>query len=610
MLRPSLLAALVFATVARAQDAPVMLDPIVVSATRTPLDAARTGSSISVITGAEIDRLPAPTIADALDWAPGIAFGRRGPTGASSEFSLRGFSQEDVVVRIDGIEIADPGEIRTQADLGQFLAWNVDRIEVLKGPQGALYGGEAVGGVIDITTRRGRMNGTSVTGFAEAGAYGTVRGGVGYAAGAEAWDFSLDAQAIRTDGFSAADEALGYSEADGYDNLSLSVGGSADIGVFTLGGSLRYLDRSTEIDAIAGGVPVDAEGFTAASRVLAGRAYLQFDLAAGRATNEVSVQYLDSTREFQEAVATRYDGERIKFEYLGTWDATSAVDLVYGGDWTREDVSTSEALDADSTIGGLFIQGILTTSDRLTFTAAARYDEHSEFGGLPTWRATGAFEAAPETVLRAAVGTGFRAPSNRELFTPPDPLFGPVGNPDLEPEEATGWEVGIDQALPVGGAEFSATIFQSDTDELIQFAFGGGYQQIPGTSRRSGVELSIAANLTPRLDLTAQYTHLDATDAEGERLEFVPRNDAGLSFDYRATDRLGLAIAGTFADGIRDSGEALDSYVVVDAAARYRLGEGAEAYLRVENLLDEQYQTVEGFGTSDRAFYAGIRTAY
>jgi vitamin B12 transporter len=492
--------ALALAAPATAQNAPYELDPIVGSATRTPLEAARTGSSVSLITGADIDRLPTPTVADTLDQSPGVAFGRRGPTGASSEFSLRGFSSEDVVVRVDGIELADPGEIRTQADLGQFLTYDIDRIEVLKGPQSALYGGEAVGGVIDITSRRRRIDGTEVRGFAEAGAYGTVRGGIGYAAGAEAWDFALNAQGIRTDGFSAADEETGNSERDGYDNVTVSAVGSVDLGDrFVLGGALRWFDRTTEIDAIVSGVPVDADDFTAASRLFAGRAYLQFNPEGDRATNEVSVQFLDSTRDFQDNAPVRIDGERVKLDYLGTFDLSPSVDLVYGGDWTREQ-TTSPEIDADSTIAGAFLQGILQPTERLTFTAAARYDDHSEFGSFPTWRATAAAQVRETTVLRGAVGTGFRAPSNRELFTPGG-FFGPVGNPDLEPEETLGWEVGIDQALPGYDAEFSATWFESRTDQLIQFVFGEGYAQVPGESRRQGVELSLAAALSAKVDL-------------------------------------------------------------------------------------------------------------
>lgn len=618
MLRRSSLIPLPFiiATVAQAQDraGPVTLDPIVVSATRTPIDAAKAGSSVEVIRKRDLDRRPELTFAGSLDRVPGVAIAERSVAGSSSEVSVRGFSSQDLLVRVDGIELTDPSELRTQADLGQFLLRDASRIEVLKGPQSALYGGEAVGGVIDIATGADRGTGALRSGFAEAGSYGTFAGGLGYSYGAEDWDLAISAQALRTDGFSAADENDGNTEDDGYDNVTVSATGSVDLGeTLTLGGALRYFDRTTEFDGRGPRDEADAQNpdasFFAASELLAGRAFARFDLAEGRIGNELSVQVLDSQLSFVDPELTRIDGGRVKLEYLGTMAAVGSLDLLFGADWTRERIETDE-IDADSEISGGFAQAILRPDDLLTLTLAGRVDHHSEFGTYATWRATAARALGAGTVLRAAVGTGFRAPSNRELFTPPSPSFGPVGNPDLDPEETLGWEAGIDQSFVGGAVRASATVFETRTDERIDFAFGEGYVQVPGETVRRGVELGVTASVSAQIDLSADYTYLDAQDPDGVPLDFVPRHDFGLGIDFRPGKRTDLALSANYVSGTVDGDVTLGDHVLVDATVSYEVALGTELYLRGVNLLDKEYQRVDGYGTSDRAAFAGVRSRF
>jgi vitamin B12 transporter len=427
--------------------------------------------------------------------------------------------------------------------------------------------------------------------------------------GFETWDLAATAQGLRTDGFSAA--ATG-TEDDGYRNVTLSAAGSVDLGeTLTLGGAARYIDRETEIDRVSRGIPVDAIGDTSASEVIAGRAFARHRAFDDRLVNEVSVQRLASTREFDQQTAgfSRFEGDRLKLEWLGTFAAADRVDLLAGADWTREEVETGDGLEADSEIAGGFAQIVLAPVDALTLTGALRRDEHSEFGGFTTWRATAAWEALEGTTLRGAVGTGFRAPSNRELFSPPG-VFGPVGNPDLQPEETFSWEVGIDQSLANGRARASATWFDARTDELIAFVFGTGYAQIPGESRRSGVELGLEARATEWLDLSAAYTYLEAEDPDGRRLDFAPRHDARIGAVARPVERVTLAASASYVSGVRDGGEALDPFLLVNATAAYAPTEGVEAYLRVENAFDQDYERVDGYATSGIAAYAGLRARF
>ena len=588
-----------------------LADPVVVSATRTPIEAAKTGSSISVITLQDLEDNPQNTVAEAIENVPGVAVAPRGPLGSSTEISVRGFDQSDILVRFDGIELADPGELRVQADLGQILLGDVNRIEVLRGAQSALYGGEAIGGVIDITSGAGRGTGQTLKLFGEGGSYYTAVGGATVGFGELDWDLSATAQGARSAGFSAADEDDGATEKDGYDNITLSAVGSVDVTeAVTLGGALRYVDRETQIDRISRGVPVDADGRTAESEFYAARGFTRVGLFEGQLMNEFSAQFLSSTREFKEATDSKFEGDRLKLEYLGSWDVTEGIDFVLGGDWTDEDVETSDGVDENTQIAGGFLQMVFEPTSYLTFTGAGRYDRHSEFGGEPTWRGTAAVQPLQSTVVRGAVATGFRAPSNRELFSPDDPFFGPVGNPNLQPERSFTWEIGVDQSFFSDRARVSATYFQSRTEDLIAFRFGEGFVQIEGDTERRGVELGLAALLFDNLDVNVTYTYLNAEEPNGDQLEFAPRHDVTAKVVWRPFERVTLTGTGTYLGEVRDSGEDLDPFFVLNAVAAYEVVDDVSLYVRVDNILDENYQRVDGFGTSDLAAYAGFRAQF
>ncbi|MEM8596648.1 MAG: TonB-dependent receptor [Pseudomonadota bacterium] len=595
-----------------AETAPAMvLDEIVISPTRSPIEAARTGQSVEVLDREDLDADPQPTLVEALEVVPGVAIANRGGPGTSSDVSIRGFAQEDIMLRIDGIEFADPGELRVQADFGQVLTGDIGRIEVLKGAQSALYGGEAVGGVIDITTGIERGVGRVIEGSIEGGSFGRISGVGRLGFGAAGWDASIAVQGIRTEGFSAA--ASGEEE-DGYRNITVSGTGTADLDEdVTVGAAFRYFDRTTEIDGISRGVPRDALDATAESEVFALRGFARFEHFDDRLTTELSAQGLTSERVFVEASGTDvFEGDRVKLEYLGTLDVIDQVDIIAGADWTREAVSTSDGIDASSIIYGGFGQAVVSPIEQVTLTGSLRGDRHSEFGGFLTWRVTGAVEPIAGTTLRAAAGTGFRAPSNRQLFDTSTFFGSPVGNPDLDPEETFSWEAGIDQAFLNGRLVVSATYFDATTDNLIDFVFGEGFTNIDGKTTRQGLEFGITAQPVDWLDLTASYTLLDTETPEGQSLQLTPEHDIGVSVIARPIDALTLGLSVNALTGVQDDRSSsvrvdLDPFVLVNASAAYAVREGVELYVRGENLLDHDYERVDGFQTAGASVFGGIR---
>jgi vitamin B12 transporter len=245
-----------------------------------------------------------------------------------------------------------------------------------------------------------------------------------------------------------------------------------------------------------------------------------------------------------------------------------------------------------------------------TLTGAVRHDEHGDFGGYTTWRTTGAYTIEESgTKLRASAGTGFRAPSPFELGYVSFVLG--VPNTGLKPEESFSWDAGFDQTALDGRLSFGATYFVLDTDNLIDYDFGtDSYTQTPGTTERDGVEAYARFALTEWADLTAAYTFTRAVEADGDRRPRVPKHDIVFGLFTKPAERWNTAttvrIVKDTVDVVSGNLVPLDDYVLVNAKVGYEPIDGLELYVRGENLLDEKYQVVRGYGTPDASVYGGF----
>jgi vitamin B12 transporter len=254
----------------------------------------------------------------------------------------------------------------------------------------------------------------------------------------------------------------------------------------------------------------------------------------------------------------------------------------------------------------------------LVLTAGGRIDEHSAFGNFNTYRLTGAYLVpGTETKFRASKGTGFRAPSLDELYG--SYSFAPdYGNPNLLPEESESWDVGIEQGFLNGRFKFGATYFKIDTLNLITFNGStcfvpGGLclENAPGVTHRNGVELSAAAQISSGITMTAGYTYTGTETADGARLVRVPRHALAVGLDLKPMDKVEVNVIVRYVADTLDGfpvGE-LDDYWLVNAKVAYEFSPGWRAYVRAENLLDEKYQTVAGYGTPGLSVYGGLQFA-
>jgi len=601
-------------------------DTIVVTANRFISPIRTIGSAITIITAEQIIQSQAAMASDLLRTVPGISIVRAGGDGQQTSLFMRGANSEHVLVLIDGVELNDPSTPSTAANLANLPTDNIERIEILRGPQSVLYGSDAVGGVVQIFTKRafGKM---SVALNSELGSRGTFRENLTVRAGQEKVDYSVSLSRHDTDGLSAAAENRGNTEADGYDNTTIS----ANLGIKATNSiELRLAGQLTEADAEldqAGGI-LDDPNYTLNSKERQFGANLTHRPERSIWSQRVGFSLVKFERTAQDITdpahsfdssLTSYDGQRLKIDWQHMLKFESIGYFTFGLESEREEMNQSlfyeseyftytdtlEGLSERTT--GLYGLAELSLMPDWHATLGVRSDKHDKFGSEPTYRVTTAYLLDQARLkLRATYGTSFKAPSLVQLHDDA------TGNPDLKPETSEGWEVGVESRLVNDRLSFGVTYFHTSFTDLIQY--DGVMSNVASASIRGG-EI-FASFETPGLAIRIDYTNtLTGNDANpGEALLRRPRHKLNLSATGDLTDRLAMILAvshkGRRADLDFSTWPAervvLMDYTTVDLGATYQLSPSVGFHARVENLLDAEYEEVLYYGSAPRGVFVGI----
>lgn len=578
-----------------------VLPEITLIAHQTEAELGRTGTTVEVATQEDLERDGTLRLVDYLATLPGISATANGGFGTQATLRLRGLAGQYVKVLIDGIDVSDPSSTQIRFDPGALMTADIARIEVLKGPQSALYGSEAIGGVISLTTLTPDRPGTQQRVALEDGSYATTRAAYSLATAGDRHALAFTMQQVRTDGFSVADEADGNTEDDGARARRATLSARVDLTeTLSLGAAGFWQQTEAETD---GDFPVLVDGADASNAITRGlRVFADHDTGVVR--HGISVQRSTiARREIFDGVTYPYDGTRTEVEYKGSIHAGSQVTLAWGATHSRE------AFDGDGTSAGydtnsVFAEAQYAVSPELDLAVSLRHDDNSQFGSENTGRAAIAWRPDDRWTVRAQWGTGYRAPALYELYG------AWVGTPTLQPETARGGEIGVEYDLG-DDASLRATAFQTVVTDLIDYSFASFvYEQVPGDTRTRGVELSGQTPLGDRLHLSGNYTWTDTRRPDGQPLDRVPEHMLNLRLEAEATPRVRIGLGLSHVAKMNDRGAELPSYTVVDASADFDLTDNAIGYLRVENLFDKRYQMLRGYGTSGRAIYAGVRASF
>ncbi|WP_417461548.1 TonB-dependent receptor plug domain-containing protein [Kordiimonas sp.] len=609
--------ALTGATKAYAQDAAFDasfdVEEVVITANRRAQPITSVGKSISVIGEASLEANQYTFVLDALQSVPGVTINQNGTFGGTAFVSIRGASTDQTVVLVDGVQVNDPSVTGGAFDFANLDPNGVERIEVLRGPQAVLYGSDAMGGVINIITKSG-TDGLNGNAFAEYGSYNSFRAGGAVNGGTDRIGYSLSASYRDTDGISAADSEDGNSERDGYENLTLRGKFSTKISeAARIELMANYSDSDSEYDGFAlqgdGSYALGDTDDLSKSEEISLAARGLFDLWDGVVKNTASVEYSEIERTSFSGGVESYSakGERMNFDYLGTLTLSDEMLFTTGlqHEEVKAETQSAEAISTDSVFASLSYEGV----SGLTLTGGVRYDDHETFGGTTNAEVSMSylFEETGTQVI-ANWGEGFKAPT---IFQLTYSCCGFDSNPDLQPERAKAWEVGVRQSFLDDHVTMGATYFDQRTEDLIIFTFTGGYQNV-SRARAKGIELTVDAHLSDSLSVNANYTHTSAKDRDTDTvLVRRPKDQAYAAVNWTPTDRLSGLVSLTYnGKELDSSGAYAPAWTRVDLRAAYKLNDTVELYGRVDNLLDESYQQVLGYGTPGLSVFGGVRTRF
>ncbi len=576
-----------------------------------------TGAAISVIDRERLDQLQSTTINDALRTLPGVSVALRGPVGTQTSVFIRGANSSQTLVLIDGVRVNDQSSPNAQYDFGPLLAGNAVRIEVLRGPNSIVWGSQAIGGVVNIEMERSKGPFQVDSGI-EYGYADTLSGHANLSGTTGILETSFGGSYYRSDGISALTGAPG-AELDG--SRIYAMNGRLKINIapsFSLDFRGYYNDSRVSYDSpFSGGANSLA---VANNDQFVAYVGANLDLADGRFRSRVAYTRTDINRLGIDPVVFSFnnyvaEGTIDRFEYRGTYDIADFVTIAAGAEY--EEIQSSVSFEgfapdlAEDSVTSGYAQLTLRPIIGLSVTGGVRHDSYSDYGDHTTLGGNLAYTPnGGQTVLRATYGEGFRAPT----LTEGQP---PFGNPALKPETALNLDAGIEQALLDGRVRLGATYFRRRTTDQIVYSFATGQSENIERVDTDGLEFTLKAVPTRTLHIEANYTLTDAINRSGgnagNRLALRPKQSSTVSADWESP--FGLKLGGTLTvtgDSFDDAANAvrIEGYVVFDLRASYALTEKIELYGRVENLFDENYSVVSGYGTFGRSAYAGVRARF
>ncbi|HET6603465.1 MAG TPA: TonB-dependent receptor [Xanthomonadaceae bacterium] len=578
-------AILVPAAAIATEDGPVRQPEVVVTARRMPTAVDQTLAAVSVITREQIEASGTGDLLELLRSQAGIDIARGGGIGQQTSVFLRGSASNHVTVLIDGVRVA---ALSTGAYAFEHLPLDqVERIEIVRGPRAALYGSDAIGGVIQIFTRRpGGIDASLV-----AGSHGTRGAAAGWGRRTSRGGFGLRAGILDSDGFSAqGPDGFAFDpDDDGFLSRHLSLDAHRDLGTQTVTFNALGLDDAVEFDQGRSDVRQHSAAATLSGPLAPGWDH-QLVLGQSRETL-VTPDFF-----------SRFDSRRAQLDWLHAVDVRSGS-LMFGASVLDEHgvsidtFSGTARFDVERDNRAAFVdwRGGAGAHD---YELAARYDDNSAFGGQSTFQGAWGWQPADDWRVFASYGEGFRAPNFNELYSPG---FGGLfaGNPGLQAERSRSYELGLKLA-PGGEPQLGFHLFRTDIRDLIDFS---GPQFMAINVRRAridGAELQWHRDLAEwRLDASATWQQALDRDS-GQRLLRRPDRKAALALARSFGARLELGLEGYAASSRPEFGGALPGYGLLAVTARYRPVSRWTLGARIENLLDRDYALARGFQTPGR----------
>ena len=619
-----------------AEETPVVqTEEVVTSATKTQVPVSHLTSAVEVITAEEMKRQNYKTVVEALRMAQGITVLQSGGPGTEATVRIRGGSKSQTLVLIDGA-------IVNSATLGFFsfanlTTDNIERIEILRGAQSMLWGSDAMGGVINITTKKG-TGPTKASGFGEYGSFNSIREGGAVSGKKGLFDYSMALSRWDFAGFSTADYRLGATERDSYRNWTASSQLGMDLPKEgRLEFAFRWINSSINLDNIS---PPPKDVFASKSKaqqfVFSGT-YQQrmtnwWDQKLTLARSQEDSLFLPGPLQRNLVTGatsvppgspnqTNVLSNRIEWQH--NFQVIDPLLLTAGYQFREQQgVNTTGLSERVISSHAGFAQAQLNLWDRVFGTAGIRQDNYNVFGDATTYRLTGGYlHKETDTKIRTSYATGFRAPSINDLFFPD------FGNPNLKAEKSQSFDVGVDQWLFHKKLQLSGGFFWNRYRDLITTTFDpvvcapfSTFSFCPinvGSASTKGYEASFTYTevlnlpMLKAFDIHGQYTNTMTRDlSTGARLPRVPVDQWSLTFGYQPVEPVRMALTGRMMGSrFNTTGDRQNTpgFVVWNYATTYDVTDRIQGYVRADNIFNQHYQEVLNAGMPVRSIYFGIR---
>ena len=593
------------------------IEETVVVADRVDTAVTSLAVSVNVLDRELISALGSATLPQLLKSQVGISTTQNGGIGAVSGIRVSGQDAFRTRVLIDGIDISDPSSPQIAPRMEHVLAPALERVEVLRGTQGLLWGADA-GGVISLTSRRATEQ-PSIAVSAERGGYGFETESIVASSGATSLgEMTAVLNHVGMDGFNALKSDTQLADNDGYDNDSYRLsyttpqwqGWSATI-------SAREVDATTDYDGC--GRFDESFSFISSNDCSDGynnetRAVVVRHAGDGNST-QISVSESDSDRAyFTDGLfqfALKGSNEQMSVSHNRT--LTENYDLTVGVDLDEQSYDDGFGTARSRDNEAIFMN-VKRATNKVTLSAAVRTDDNDDFGRFTSWRITALTETGFDGVaFKTAYGTGFRAPSPYEVGSNQSPFaLAEARETALNEEQSEGWEMGLRGNQD--HLSWELTYFDQEVSDAIVYSynpalFAGGYLQIPGTSQFSGVEATAAWEIGEGVTLEGFVTDLNAEDANGNDLPYRPETTAQVSARYSAAKIDWLLLARYTSDRSDGFGTRLNEYTVMDGSFRYAITDELNVSVRAENLTNEGYSDIVGYRSAGRTFYVGLNVS-
>ena len=610
------------------------LSDVVVSATKTQTPYYTLASSVSVITSEMISKRQLGTVVDVLREIPGISVSQQGGPGKLSKVFIRGANSNHTLVLLDGIVMNDASSTDNAFDFSTLNTNDIERIEVVRGPQSTLYGADAVAGVVNIITKHG-VGRPKYSIEAESGSNKYYKGNLSALGTYGDLGYSFQATRYQSDGISAADSKYGNTEKDGYSNtgftsnIDYSIEQNARLNLF-----YKYTKAKADLDQLDETFTLftDDPNYTYNLEEQLFKGGADISLFEGTWKQQLNASYikrnshyLDLPDQIRMNTSSEgfYNSERIKFDWQNNLQLNRA-NLMTVGIETANEIASTEYNSSSFGTNTFPEESIRTTSfylqDQVNFfnslfaSVGLRYDNNEKYGGITTFRIAPAYYiASTGTKIKATYGTGFKAPSLYFLF---EPVY---GNPNLKPEKSRGFDFGFDQFMQNEELQFGITYFNLQLRDM--FGYDANFKEINIAKASSqGAEFYAKYSLNNGLSINANYTYNQTKDEYSGSEDYNqplirrPKNQASVNLNYEPIQELNINAEIKYTNGIYDKDFSvypaqrvkLPDYTLINISASYKLLEYLMLTGRIENLTNKKYEEVLYYGTLGRSFYAGF----